>query len=163
MGSAESIGIILDLLLYSLEELYDIKFVRMNYDMKHTYDKFTNFESLPAHFTELQEMINHKLPRILHRIIALDPRINAGEISSILTCMEKSISLSCSVFQIWKAQLDMLAVLYSWKKQRNSSEPTLITISTWLISEDSGFTAMLQRVAGNDSIIQRKIKIIDNR
>ena len=157
LNAAESIGVILDLLLYSLEELFDIKFKRMKYDMVHTYCSFTQFESLPTHFTELQRMLNHKLPRMLYRIIPLDPRTNAGQISSILTAVEKSIALSCSVFQIWKAQLDMLSLLYTWKQQRNSSEPATIIISTWLLDEDSGFTAMLQRVAGNDTIIQREI------
>ena len=162
LDNAESTGIVVDFLSYSLEALCEIKFKRIGYDLNHTYQEFIPFVSMPKHFLKLQDALKHKLPQLLHKIIPLDPKRSAGGIQIIFNEVEKGIALSCSGFQIWKGQLDMLSDLYTWRKQRNSSaEPATITISTWIINEESGFNEMLRKVVGNDTIIQRGIIDMD--
>ena len=89
LTKAESIGIILDLWMYSLQELYEIKFYRMRFDINHTYSTMMalfqqNYVELSQdieEFMQTQEMLTKGLPVILHGIISLDPKKETDRIN----------------------------------------------------------------------------------
>ena len=105
-------------------------------------------------FSKIGQSLYSVLPKVLHDIILFDPIRDIYRIRENIKRLEESLFSCLYSFEIWKGQLDLLWKLYQWKQQRTSSDPVIITISTWFIADDSGFSSMLRMIAGNNTLIQ---------
>merc|ERR1712228_927011 len=145
----------------SLEELYAIKFKRIQYDTKYGYSEMMEliqptYNSLSRHMNELielQKSLSNELPRILHGVISLDPKKDGDIIKRMFENVERGIAWSCHAFEIWKGQLDILWELYQWRQQKNDSDGAIVTISTWF-QEDSVFNDVIKKVVGNNAMTE---------
>ena len=171
INKPDALAMILDLLLFSLQELYALKFKRILYDIEHGYKDMMALIQPPYYSlhrdideaTRLQAALRNELPLLLHEITSLD-RIKYSEQSeSIFAEIKHGIGCSCSVFGIWKGQLDLLTELYQWKQQKNSTVAATIIVSTWVIEQDTGsvFHAVIRKILGNDTILQTAIIDMD--
>ena len=161
INKPEATDLIFDLLLFSLQELYALKFKRILYDIKHGYKDMMAliqppYDSLHRHIAELERLqaaLQYELPKILHEIALLDPRQDYKRIESIFAGIKNGIGWSCAAFGIWKGELDILWELYQWKLHRNCSDAATIIVSTWVVEQDSVFVSVIRKILGNDTII----------
>ena len=163
VNSKQSIGIILDFFIMSLQNICDIKLANFRNSIVNLPLFYDLFDELIRNFVAVKYVLDTAFQSVLYEIIRFDPVKDAKRVQYILGTLDASLFARLCELELWKAQLDILLNLQAWKQKKNSSRSAIITISTWsiLIDAQSEFTSLLKMIVGNDTIIQRNADIPD--